>query len=606
MGLCASAESFEGANTAQGGLRAGSVGGGADAAAAAIGGNALSSRVELFVSCAGLQNLDAHSKSDPFVVLEELSTGPGGTASWREIGRSEIVVNSLAPAFVKRFRYTYKFEENQRIRCRVFDADDDSADTKTLVLARQDAAGQTPPMYLADVVNGVNQTKTVGLEGTTKRGRATGTCTLRCEEMANQNGVVTLRFCAKGLTNLDGRFGASDPFLRMSRTTETGAPLPMFRSEVVMNNLSPAWHEIKVSLSALCNGDVYRPILFEVADYDGDGSHDHIGSCKASLNDLLTTHQGGQRPMPLLGPASKGGKSGGTLYCTHASVTYRPSFLDYIMGGTQINFCCAIDFTGSNGQQSSPSSLHYVSNMPNQYQQCIHRVGDVLEWYDHDKQFPTWGFGGVTRPGGAAEHCFNLVPGGPNAMAAGVEGIMAAYMSAVQSVKLSGPTIFSQVLQAAAALSSVGMDGSQYYVLLIITDGVITDMAQTKDAIVAACDLPLSILIVGVGDADFSRMEELDGDDGRLRNSRGQRAARDIVQFVPFRDFKHKTADAFSAALLAEIPHQLLTFMESKNLKPRPRQAAVVPVQPVVPVVAATTVAVEMGDGSAQLAPKHL
>ena len=60
----------------------------------------------------------------------------------------------------------------------------------------------------------------------------TGTCTLRCEEMANQNGVVTLRFCAKGLTNLDGRFGASDPFLRMSRTTETGAPLPMFRSEV--------------------------------------------------------------------------------------------------------------------------------------------------------------------------------------------------------------------------------------------------------------------------------------------------------------------------------------------------------------------------------------
>ena len=105
-----------------------------------------------------------------------------------------------------------------------------------------------------------------------------------------------------------------------------------------------------------------------------------------------------------------------------------------------------------------------------------------------------------------------------------------------------------------------GSAGS-YTILLLITDGVITDMAQTKDAIVAACDLPLSILIVGVGDADFSRMEELDGDDGRLRNSRGQRAARDIVQFVPFRDFKHKTADAFSAALLAEIPHQLLTFM---------------------------------------------
>ena len=33
-------------------------------------------------------------------------------------------------------------------------------------------------------------------------------------------------------------------------------------------------------------------------------------------------------------------------------------------------------------------------------------------------------------------------------------------------------------------------------------------------------------------------MEELDGDDGVLRSSTGQPVARDIVQFVPFRDFK--------------------------------------------------------------------
>ena len=29
--------------------------------------------------------------------------------------------------------------------------------------------------------------------------------------------------------------------------------------------------------------------------------------------------------------------------------------------------------------------------------------------------------------------------------------------------------------------------------------------------------LPMSIIIVGVGDSDFSSMEELDGDGGRLR-----------------------------------------------------------------------------------------
>ena len=49
----------------------------------------------------------------------------------------------------------------------------------------------------------------------------------------------------------------------------------------------------------------------------------------------------------------------------------------------------------------------------------------------------------------------------------------------------------------------------------------------------------MSIIIIGVGGADFSAMEFLDGDDGRLRSQSGESAMRDIVQFVPFRDFQN-------------------------------------------------------------------
>ena len=41
----------------------------------------------------------------------------------------------------------------------------------------------------------------------------------------------------------------------------------------------------------------------------------------------------------------------------------------------------------------------------------------------------------------------------------------------------------------------------------VFQDGVITDLQETKDAIVNASDLPLSILILGVGGADFKEME---------------------------------------------------------------------------------------------------
>lgn len=78
--------------------------------------------------------------------------------------------------------------------------------------------------------------------------------------------------------------------------------------------------------------------------------------------------------------------------------------------------------------------------------------------------------------------------------------------------------------------------------LLIITDGVITDLDETRQAIVSAAKLPMSIIIVGVGGADFSAMEFLDGDGGALRSPSGEAAIRDIVQFVPFRQFQNVSA----------------------------------------------------------------
>ncbi len=78
-----------------------------------------------------------------------------------------------------------------------------------------------------------------------------------------------------------------------------------------------------------------------------------------------------------------------------------------------------------------------------------------------------------------------------------------------------------------------------YYVLLIITDGVISDIKETISAIVYSSALPMSIIIVGVGDADFTAMDILDADDGVLKDSSGRKARRDIVQFVPFRQFRN-------------------------------------------------------------------
>ena len=114
-------------------------------------------------------------------------------------------------------------------------------------------------------------------------------------------------------------------------------------------------------------------------------------------------------------------------------------------------------------------------------------------------------------------------------------------------------------------------DPSNYFVLLIITDGLITDFEETKALIRNISTLPISIIIVGVGSEDFSEMEDLDGDDARKRKK-----SRDIVQFVKLEEFLlpggRWSKEALGRAVLAELPGQVTAWMKSSGFSPRERR----------------------------------
>ena len=65
---------------------------------------------------------------------------------------------------------------------------------------------------------------------------------------------------------------------------------------------------------------------------------------------------------------------------------------------------------------------------------------------------------------------------------------------------------------------------------MIITDGIIYDMQKTIDQIVRGSKLPLSIVIVGVGNDDFKSMDILDADEVPLYSMKYKREmSADIV-----------------------------------------------------------------------------
>lgn len=362
-------------------------------------------------------------------------------------------------------------------------------------------------------------------------------------------------------------FSKPDPFLAIYKDGSL-----VYRSNFIKDDLNPRWPKFVLPIRAIRSKDGQDATLsLQVWNYNGDGSHKMLGEVQATTKEMLSA----PKTFTLSEKDNKkqSGKAAGAKLIVQEAVVKRTySFLDFITGGTQLNCTIAIDFTASNGDPRQSNSLHYMGPTPTLYEQTLLSVVTIIQDYDSDKQFPVLGFGAKVPPQGALSHEFfvNMMA---NPYCAGVGGVIEAYRRCLPVVQLFGPTNFAPVINHVARFAASYLNGANYFILLILTDGAISDRHETMKAIIAASHLPMSIIIVGIGNADFSSMNELDSDNGLLSID-GRVASRDIVQFVPFRDFLNQpdmqraSAD-LARALLAEIPNQLVSFMKTKGIAPK-------------------------------------
>uniref|UniRef100_A0A8C6Q7G7 Copine family member IX n=1 Tax=Nothobranchius furzeri TaxID=105023 RepID=A0A8C6Q7G7_NOTFU len=456
----------------------------------------------------------------PVVVLYVQAVG---TKEWREFGRTEVIDNTRNPDFVRKFVLDFFFEEKQNLR---FDLGSFASSLCKDFFQCQ--LLQSPPTF----------------------------------EVPNEKipcliwqDIATMQLCANKLDKKDF-FGKSDPFLVFYRSNEDGTFTICHKTEVIKNTLNPVWQSFTIPVRALCNGDYDRTVKVDVYDWDRDGSHDFIGEFTTSYREL-SRGQNQFNVYEVLNPKKKGKKK------------------KYINSGTVTLLSFKVE-----SEYTFPTSLHYMSPYQmNAYAMALKAVGEIIQDYDSDKLFPAYGFGAKLPPDGKISHAFPLNGDGEHPNCVGIEGVLEAYFQSLRTVQLYGPTNFAPVINKVANCASEITDGSQYFVLLMITDGVISDMVQTKEAVVNAASLPMSVIIVGVGPAEFDAMEELDGDEVRV-SSRGRLAERDIVQFVPFRDYIDRSGNQvlsmarLAKDVLAEIPDQLLSFMKSRGIEPRPSMSS--------------------------------
>uniref|UniRef100_A0A4W5PL55 Copine-2 n=1 Tax=Hucho hucho TaxID=62062 RepID=A0A4W5PL55_9TELE len=512
-------------------------------------------RVELSVSCGNLLDRDVASKSDPFLVLfHEVDS------NWVEIGRTETAVNNLNPVFGVKFKVDYHFEEVQKLKFALFDEDKCSSQ-----LYEHDFLGEYI-CTLGVIVSNKKLHRSLTLANGKPAGK--GTITITALELSD-NRVITLTLYGRKLDKKDF-FGKSDPYLEFHKQGDDGKWMLVHRTEVIKNTLDPVWKPFTVPLISLCDGDVDRSIKVLCYDYDNDGSHDFIGEFQTTVTKMSEVEF--ECINPKKQKKKKSYKNSGIIILKSCKVERDYTFLDYILGGCQIMFTVGIDFTASNGNPREPSSLHYINPLgSNEYLSAILAVGQIIQDYDTDKMFPALGFGAQLPPDWKVSHEFAINFDPTNPFCQGVEGIAQAYSTCLPHIRFYGPTNFSPIITHVARFATQALQqetAAQYFTLLIITDGVISDMDETRHAIVQAAKLPMSIIIIGVGNADFAAMEFLDGDSSVLRSYTGEEAVRDIVQFVPFRDFRNAPKETLAKSVLAELPQQVTQYFKQRNLSP--------------------------------------
>uniref|UniRef100_W5M929 Copine-7 n=1 Tax=Lepisosteus oculatus TaxID=7918 RepID=W5M929_LEPOC len=602
------------------------------AAALSVVPTACVSKVELRVSCKSLLDRDTLNKSDPSVILMVQAQG-----QWTEIDRTEVIKSNLNPVFSKVFTLDYYFEEVQKLRFEVYDIhghcsigtrDDDFLGGIECTLGQVGQCCLSLESYLSRILQGnlaIFQNENIkclnmlikhllavpskkGSNSCIKLGRARGkvygfcwglqivaqkkmtkplflkygkyagksTITVIAEEISGNNGYVELSFCAKKLDDKD-LFSKSDPFLEIYRINDDESEQLVYRTEVVKNNLNPVWEAFKVSLSSLCSCDESRKLKCLVWDYDSRGKHDFIGEFYATFGEMQKVMGGNKVSWDCVNPKYKmkkrNYKNSGVVILSDLKLHRVYSFLDYIMGGCQIHFTVAIDFTASNGDPRNSCSLHYINPyQPNEYLKALIAVGEICQDYDSDKRFSALGFGARIPPNYEVSHDFAINFNPDDDECEGIQGVVEAYQNCLPKIQLYGPTNVAPIITRVAKLAAgeeKSKDASQYHILLILTDGVVTDMADTRESIVRASYQPMSIIIVGVGNADFTDMQILDGDDGVLRSPKGEPVLRDIVQFVPFRDFKTASPAALAKCVLAEVPKQVVEYYSYKAFAPK-------------------------------------
>ncbi len=293
--------------------------------------------MELWFSCEKLPKMDTFSLTDPMIVSFQWKDN-----GWSEIGRTEIIPESLNPKFVKTLLVSYTMDTQKKLRFEVYDIDFFEEISN---FEKQELIGFIE-CDMHEIVGEPNHTISKPL----------------ISHKRKKNGILNVRGMEYDVTNSKYEFQfwgkdfaiRGEICLRFSLINESKETIPFYTTDPEKNVKKGVveWKPFQIPSTKFT--DENTSIKIEAFEFNKSKGTILLGDTEQTLLNLMDNSTKNWIPFV------KNGISIGSLNFKVNKAT-KNTFLNYILGGTDVSLIVGIDFSKSNKDPNDPASLHYLN-----------------------------------------------------------------------------------------------------------------------------------------------------------------------------------------------------------------------------------------------------
>ena len=242
------------------------------------------------------------------------------------------------------------------------------------------------------------------------------------------------------------------------------------------------------------------------------------------------------------------------------------SLLDYLESDIHLNTTFAIDFSETSG-----TNTHHLVKDETTFSILMNNFINLLEPYNEDEFFYIYGFGFQFKEN--LNEVSNMFPitQDIDRPSVAMKNIKSTYSNFLDNIKFSKiKTNLDLIIKQFNEKIKDDIDDydiREYNVLLLFANNDINNEKEFYNEIILSSDLPISVVIIGLGKGPFTKLENVEKNFLNLTDNNGNNAKRKNIKFISFKNLGKNYQEIVKKSLV-DIPDQMIEFLILKNINP--------------------------------------